>query len=88
MLQPTYGLRQKTAYSTAPIIRPPQNIPIMTRGSSLSLNQETVYQHLPNPAEESTIDPSSFHSLSEKSSATIRLLPRYSRPSSEYENIV
>ncbi len=57
MLQPTYGLRQKTVYSTAPIIRPPQNIPIMTRGSSLSLNQETVYQHLPNPAEESTIDP-------------------------------
>ncbi len=57
MLQPTYGLRQQRAYSTAPIIRPPQHIPIMTRGSSLSLNQETVYQHLPNPAEESTIDP-------------------------------
>lgn len=57
MLQPTYGQRQRTAYSTAPTLRPPQPFPITTRGSSLSLNQGTVYQNLPNPAEESTVDP-------------------------------
>lgn len=57
MFQPTHGQRQRTAYSTAPTLRPPQPFPITTRGSSLSLNQGTVYQDLPNPAEESTVDP-------------------------------
>ncbi|KAL0171399.1 hypothetical protein M9458_031710, partial [Cirrhinus mrigala] len=53
MLQLTYGQRQQTACST------PQPLLITTRGSSLGLNQGTVYQDLPNPVEKSTVDPQS-----------------------------
>ncbi|XP_026075540.1 uncharacterized protein LOC113054305 [Carassius auratus] len=52
-LQPIYGQQQQTA----PSLRPPQPFPIMTGGSSLSLNQGTVYQNLPKPAERKTVDP-------------------------------
>lgn len=57
MLQPTYAQQRQIVYSTAPSLRPPQHFPFTTRGSSFSLNQWTVNQNLPNPAEESTADP-------------------------------